>query len=121
MKVFIDGVRYVPADPQPDEITIYYMHDNHTFSRMNGSTLDEVLFNADLVAKWSPCGMLCAPRLSVDGKEVRRLKNHAHAPCVNKDDSRWIAGKADWRSECEADGDVMRLMAAMEGQKSEHI
>ena len=115
MKVFIDGVRYVPADPQPDEIKIYYMHDNHTFARLHGATLDEVLANADQLAQESPCGMLCAPTLLFDGKEVRRLKNHAHAPCLIEDDSGWIAGKADWRSECEADGDVMRLMAAMGG------
>ena len=112
--IVIDGVRYIRAEAQPDAIKVYYMHDNHTFSRMNGSTLDEVLFNADLVAKWSPCGMLCAPTLLFGGKEVRRLKNNAHAPCLSEDDSRWIDGKAAWRSECEADGDVMRLMALEE-------
>ena len=110
MNVIIDGVRYVRADKQPDDIKFYYMRDNFTFARIHGATLDDVLANADQLALDSPCGMLCGPMLFFDGEEVRRLTQDAHAPCLNEDDTKWIAGKAAWRSECEADVDVMRLM-----------
>ena len=110
--IVIDGVRYVPADEKPDGIKFYYMRDNHTFARLSGKTLDEILDNADAIAAESPCGMLCPPTLSLGGKEIRRLKAVAHAPCCSSDDSKWLAGKNAWRKECEADSDVMRLVAS---------
>ena len=95
-----------------DAIKIYYMHDNHTFSRLYGATLDEVLDSAEVMAQESHCGMLCPPTLFAEGKEVRSLKEVAQAPCCDRGESQWIEGKAAWRKECEADSDVMRLIAA---------
>lgn len=112
MEVVIDGVRYVPAEAQPDEVKFYYMHDNHTFSRLHGTTIDEVLAAADAMAKESRCGMLCPPMLLARGKELRRLKEVAHAPCCGSDDSKWLAGKEAWRNECEGDSQVMRLVSS---------
>lgn len=109
--VMIDGVRYVPDPMHADEVKFYYMHDNHTFSRLHGTTLDEVLDNAEAMAKKSRCGMVCPPMLLAGGKEVRRLKEVAHAPC-GSDDSKWLAGKAAWRKECEGDSQVMRLVSS---------
>ena len=112
MDVIINGTRYVPADCQPDEVKFYYMHDNHTFSRLPGKTIDEVLDSAIAMAAESPCGMLCPPTLFSGGKEVRRLKVDANACCSYSDGGKWLAGKEAWRKECEADSDVMRLVAS---------
>jgi len=111
-EVMIDGVRYVPDPTHADEVKFYYMHDNHTFSRLIGATIDEVLASADAMAKKSRCGMLCSPMLLARGKEVRRLKAVAHAPCFGSDDSKWLAGVSEWRTECEADSDVLRLVSS---------
>lgn len=108
----IDGVRYVPAEAQPDEVKFYYMHDNHIFSRLHGTTIGEVLDAAETMAKESRCGMLCPPTLLAGGKELRRLRAVAHAPCCGSDDSKWLSGKEAWRKECEADSCVMRLVSS---------
>lgn len=114
MDILINGVRYIPAEAQPDEVRFYYMHDNHTFSRLPGTTLDEILENADARAEESCCGMLCAPTLFAGGKEVRRLKSVAHAPCCGRGAANWIAGKEAWKKECAADTSVLRLLATAE-------
>lgn len=111
MDVMIDGVRYVPAEAQPDELLFHYMHDNHTFSRLHGNTIDEILASAETMANESPCGMLCPPILMAEGKELRRLREVAHAPCCG-DDSKWQSGKDVWRKACESDSQVMRLVAS---------
>ena len=110
--VMIDGVRYVPDPMHADEVKFYYMHDNHTFSRIPGTTLDVILANADTMAHESRCGMLCPPMLLAGGKEVRRLREVAHAPCCDSGDAKWVAGTEAWRKECEADSDVMRLVSS---------
>lgn len=110
-EVIIDGVRYVPAEAQPDEIKFFYMHDNCTFSRLHGNTIDEILASAETMANESRCGMLCPPILMAKGKEVRRLRQVAHAPCCGND-SKWLSGKEAWRKECESDSHVMRLVAS---------
>lgn len=111
-EVMIDGVRYIPDPMHADEVKFYYMHDNHTFSRLHGTTIDEVLAAADAMATESRCGMLCPPMLLARGKEARRLKEVAHAPCCGSDDSKWLSGKDAWRKECEGDSDVMRLVSS---------
>jgi hypothetical protein len=50
--------------------------------------------------------------LLAGGKELRRLKEVAHAPCCGSDDSKWLAGKEAWRAECEADSCVMRMVSS---------
>lgn len=119
--VVIDGVRYIPAEAQPDEVKFYYMHDNHTFSRLPGTTLGEVLENADVMAKESCCGMLCSPTLFAGGQEVRRLKAVAHAPCCGRGDANWVAGKEAWKKECETDASVLRLLATAEENQGADI
>lgn len=109
MAVVIDGITYVPENEAPDGVLFYYMHDNHCFSQLSGTTLDEVLAHADRLSVESRCGMLISPILMLRGKELRRLREVAHAPCVAQDT--WAEGKALWRKECEADADVMRLVA----------
>lgn len=109
--VIINGVRYVPDQMRAESVRFYYMHDSHTFSRLQGKTLDEILAHADTMASKSRCGMLCSPILLFGDKEVRRLKAFAHAPCLDSGSVEWEKGKTKWREECEADPDVMRLLS----------
>lgn len=107
------------TEAQPDEVKFYYLHDNHTFSWLHGATIDEVLDNAETMAKESRCGMLCPPILLAGGKELRRLKEVAHAPCCG-DDGKWLAGKDVWRKECEGDSQVMRLVSSNSNSTTPH-
>jgi hypothetical protein len=112
-EVFIDGIRYVPDPEYATEIRVYYMHDNHTFTRLTGKTLNKILQAADKLAVESPCGMLCSPVVMANGKEIRRLKVTAHAPCCGNSE-KWVEGKAAWLKECRADQAVMRLLGGTE-------
>jgi hypothetical protein len=108
--VVIDGVKYVPAHLPPDSISIWYMHDNHTFTRLYGITLDEVLANADKVKAKSSHGMLCPVHLTQGGREIRRVGPPAHAGSSKDTKDKWVAGKSAWRAALLADADVMRLL-----------
>jgi len=108
MEVIIDGIKYVPEKPIPDEMSIWYMHDNHMFSRLYGITLDEILDNADLIENKSSYGMLCSVILQCKSKEVRRVGECVHSH--GKDKKSWEEGKITWRKAMEEDPDVMRLL-----------
>jgi uncharacterized small protein (DUF1192 family) len=102
-------------DPKPDEVRFWYMHDNHTFTRLTGTTVDALLAEADAIEAESPYGMLCAPTLTRNGKDFRRGKVHAHSHGADKEF--WTAQKAAWRKAVEADADVMRLLDAARSAK----
>lgn len=110
--VIINGVRYVPDSKHVDGVRFYFMHDNHTFTRLKGDTLDELLAHADDVeaGEHGAYGMLCPAILLHGEKDVRRVGPPVHAR--GKEDSRrqWEAGKVKWRKAMAADDDVMRLM-----------
>jgi len=111
MKILIDRVKHVPTDALPDQVMFYYMHDCHVFSRLYGTTIDDVLAIADIMAKESPCGMLCPPILLLGDKELYRLEEVAHAPCLYHP-QKWENGKILWRRECESDKNIIRLMSS---------
>ena len=110
--VIIDGVRYAPDPLHVDTVKFYFMHDNHTFTRLKGATLDEVLAHADAVeaGEWGSYGMLCPAMLLHGKKEVRRVGPPAHARGSKDPKDHWNAGKAKWREVVETDIDVMRLL-----------
>jgi len=110
--VVIDGVRYIPDPNYVDGVQFYFMHDNHTFTRLHGKTLDEVLENADTVeaGKRGSYGMLCPAMLMHGKKDVRRVGPPAHAKGSNDPKDNWNAGKAAWLAAVKADADVVRLM-----------
>lgn len=108
--VIIDGVRYVPAHSELDRIGFWYMHDNHTFTRLSGTTLDEILKSADELEAQSSYGMLCPVHLSAGGREIRRVGPSAHSRGGNDPKDVWNAGKAAWRIAIESDADAMRLL-----------
>jgi hypothetical protein len=111
-EVLINGVRYVPAENLPDEVRVYYMHDNHTFTRLLGATLDDILAHADDVESTpgGSCGMLCPAVLLGNGKKIRRVGPYAHAGGFKDPKDEWREGKAKWLKAMEADPDIMRLM-----------
>lgn len=111
--VIINGVRYVPADLPPGEVRFYFMHDNHTFTRLKGETLDDVLAHADAVEAGprGSYGMLCPAILLRGGKECRRVGPAAHARGSKDPKDEWDAAKAAWRQAMEADPDVCRIMS----------
>lgn len=110
--VIINGVRYIPDPKHADGVRFYFMHDNHTFTRLRGATLDEVLAHADAVeaAEGGSYGMLCPAILIHGEKDVRRVGTPAHARGREDPKDNWNAGKAKWREALEADIDVMRLL-----------
>lgn len=92
------------ADKIPDNIRVYYMHDNHTFTRLHGTMPEELAEDARTIAKASPYGMLCQVILCHGDKEVRRLKENVHARTELGDTSKWEA-------ELRADTEAMALLA----------
>jgi hypothetical protein len=111
-EVLINGVRYVPADNSPDEVRFYFMHDNHTFTRLLGATLDDILAHAEDVesAPGGSYGMLCPAVLLSDGTEIRCVGPCAHAGGSKDPKDKWREGKAKWLKAMKDDPDIMRLM-----------
>ena len=94
----------------PDSIGIWYMHDNHTFTKLYGKTLKAVLKRADEVEAKSSYGMLC-PVYVLQGKQgLRRVGPCVHAGSSKDTKDKWNAGKAAWKAAMKADADVMRLL-----------
>lgn len=93
----------------PNRISFYYMHDNHTFSKLYGTTLTEITDNCTIIRNESPWGMLCQPIISMDEKEIRRINAVVHCPGRNKDDQ-WNEDLVKWREEVSKDPDVSRLI-----------
>lgn len=85
----------------PDRISVHYMHDNHTFTPLEGSLAD-VLTRAKQLGKESPYGSLCPPILCRGNKEIRRIGEHVHARDTLGDTSKWEAAVM-------ADEDAVRL------------
>lgn len=110
MDVVIDGIRYVEAKEQsPDCLSFWYMHDNHTFTKLYGTTLDAILEQADGVELESPGGMLCPVIVKRGEKELRRVGVGAHS---SSDRARWGNNKSAWRAAIEKDADIMRLLVS---------
>jgi hypothetical protein len=112
MEVIIDGIKYVPD--VANVIKFYYMYDNHTFSRLNGKTIKEILQNADDIesSEAGSCGMLCSATVMKDDKEVKRVGCPAHSSGkYDPTKEKWNAGKEKWLKDLLEDKDVMRLIS----------
>jgi hypothetical protein len=88
------------------EVSFWYMHDNHTFTRIYGTCLDGIVVKAVEIEASSSCGMLCAPIIVRDGKEERPDLPNAHShgkfnPQYFKDEL------TTWRRAVEAHGEIM--------------
>jgi hypothetical protein len=99
------------AEPQTaDGLDIWYMHDNHTFTKLYGKTLTAVLKRADEVEAQSSYGMLCPAHVLQGKQELRRVGPCVHAGSSKDTKDKWNAGKAAWKAAMKADADVMRLL-----------
>lgn len=98
----------VKASPiVPVEITVWYMHDNHTFTRLHGD-MAAVIDAARKIAYESSYGMLgSAILLNSDGGEVRRVGKSIHAR-IGFEEGDLIK----WRESVLSDPDAARLFAA---------
>lgn len=86
-------------------VSVFYMHDNHTFTRLTGS-VDEMIEQARALGVESPHGMLGAARIvDSDGRDVRRLGESIHAR-VGFDES----DLHQWKQSLLADDDARQLI-----------
>jgi hypothetical protein len=112
MEVVIDGITYVPVTKN-QYISLWFMHDNHTFSRIEGRTIEEIAKHGYELGKEHSYGMLCQPRIvTVREGERNREQNVGitvhHSP--RKDDYDWVSEVAKWKQAIEASPDAMKLI-----------
>lgn len=106
----VDSVLQGIRDAVPVELKIYWMYDCHAFEKLGAATLDEIIAEASEIQKEDGYGMLCSPiLLAASGKEVRRPGVNAHGRGKNLE--YWQDQCAKWKAACEADADLMRLLA----------
>lgn len=112
-RIVIDGITYVREQQQsPDRVKFWYLHDNLTFTRLEGSSLDEIAAKA-FVLSCTPggtWGSLCPAILMCGYKEVRRVGKMVHAKGANDSSGKWNEGVQQWIKALSADKDVMRLL-----------
>jgi hypothetical protein len=109
-EVMIDGVRYVPATPRGNKVSIWYMHDNHCFSQLEGKTIKDILKEADRIEKESSYGALCPVIVLAGDKELRRVGPMVHSH--GKDKKEWEEGKKRWKEVIEKDNEIMEIIGS---------
>ena len=90
----------------PDTISFWVMHDNHTFTEIEGKTLDNVISNIHKEYQKDPWISVCPAILERGDKEIRRVGDVVHFTWTGWNES--MIQK--WRSTLEDDEDVRRLM-----------
>lgn len=98
-------------ETQPNRISVFYMHDNHTFTPLKGS-VGEIAQRARELAISSPYGMLCDAILLHGDKEVRRVGGCVHA-------AKELGSTLKWEAALNADPDAVRLLKQMEKAEGE--
>ena len=89
------------------DVSVWYMHDNHTFTRLKG-TLDEIVAEARRLGAESPYGMLGPPIVTdANGRDLRRIGDGIHAR-VGFAESDLLK----WKETVSLDPDVVRLLGA---------
>lgn len=110
--VLIDGIRYIP-DPRPDlprKLSLWYMHDNHTFTPVFGTSVDELCRKALLLEQQSPYGMFGRLRLLRGDLVEREIGDYVHSggSAVPLRFSHELEG---WRKMVEYDTEALHLIA----------
>lgn len=90
---------------KPDSISFFWMNDNHTFVRLKGKNLKEIIAHANKIRKKSKYGVLCPPTLLRKGKDFRRV-----GECVH-DDVNFVPNVLLWIEAIEKDKMAMELIA----------
>jgi len=104
-QLLINGVRYVRDPERPDSANVWVMYDNHTFGKIEVSSIDEIqMVYLKEVVRPGPRGIpsLCPIRLMHGLKVVREIGEMVHE------------GKLDlldkWLEAARADTDFERLL-----------
>ena len=90
---------------QPNEISFWWMNDNHTFIRLKGANLKQIVKHAEKIRKQYSCGMLCSATLLNDGKDLRRV-----GICIH-DGKNWSTDLKKWIDAISSDAQAMGLIA----------
>lgn len=103
---------------RPDRVSFWFMYDNHTFTKLEGKTVDEILEHLNEVCCELPnpetgCpggsyGTLCPARLLAGDKEIRSVGTCVHYRGLNDPKP----STEEWREAVEADEDIMRILEA---------
>lgn len=97
-----------PEDTRPNRISVFYMHDNHTFTSLKGS-VGEMAQRARELAISSPYGMLCDAILLRGDEEIRRVGKCVHA-------AKELGSTPAWEAALNSDLDVIRILGKTEGE-----
>jgi hypothetical protein len=89
---------------KPDSISFFWMNDNHTFIRMKGNNLDEIIEHAKQLNNEYPYGMLCPPTLLRNDMDFYRIGKCVHAG------EQFSRNTRKWKREIEQDENAMQLI-----------
>ncbi len=78
------------------ELRCYYMNDNHTFSPMNVSSLENLFANIETHEQIEPCGMLCHISILCEGKEIATVGGNVHS-YGSHNPQKWKDGFEAWK------------------------
>lgn len=108
--VSIDGVRYQRLDRIATRVSCWSMYDAHLFKKVVATTVDGVIDEWRRICQhekheyYGAPDMLC-PVIVMEGeKELRRVGVCVHGLSDTKN-------LAEWREQCLADADIVRLLA----------
>lgn len=90
---------------KPDIISFWWMSENFTFVRLKGKNLKDILNHAEKCRKEHPYGMLCAPTLLNDGKDLYRIGESIH------DNDKYSENVKKWIEAIEKDPFALELIA----------
>ena len=87
---------------RPDRVSLWFMHDNHTFTRIPATSWEEVRVEAEKLVAGDPSGYFCSATLLQGRREIRRVPAGV-VVSVDRSVDEWIQA-------LQADPDVMRLI-----------
>lgn len=105
----------VTQEVMADRASFWWMHDNHTFTKLVGTTIDEIVSQADSLAKTSPYGQLCEVIVLSGDKELRRVGHNSNGRRFgggSVPQETWPAYLEDWIAAVMNDPDIPRLLPA---------
>lgn len=110
--IFIGDIEYTPADSVITEVSVFYMFDNHSFLKLKGRSIAEIINEAESIArtKEGSWGGLCPASLLCGKKEVDRVGKMVHARS-HKDfpQKEWTEGIQEWYDALMADERVTKF------------
>lgn len=98
---------------EPMHISCWFMHDNHTFTRLNATTIAELVEEARGIAKRRSYGSLCPVTVMRGEREVRQVGPMVHFHELG--DAGDPKAVAEWIAACESDPDIRAALSGQEG------